>query len=143
MAELTVWDPLRKKNVPLTPEERVRQWFITVLRDMVHVPEYMMMSEVGIKYGDGPVKKEYRADIVVYDRTLSPMLIVECKRPEVTLTKEVMEQAMRYDMVMDVRYLALTNGNSTVFCVKEGGSVKFLTSAPTYQDMLSGVSAGK
>ena len=33
MAENMVWDPLRRKNVPLTPEERVRQWFITVLKD--------------------------------------------------------------------------------------------------------------
>ena len=33
MAENMVWDPLRRKNVPLTHEERVRQWFITVLKD--------------------------------------------------------------------------------------------------------------
>lgn len=143
MADLEVWDPLRKKNVPLTPEERVRQWFISVLRDTMQVPAYMMMSEVGIKYGVGPVKKEYRADIVVYGRELNPMLVVECKRPEVNLTKEVLEQALRYDMVMDVRYLALTNGTSTVFCVKENGNVKFLTAAPTYQEMLSQVSDGK
>ena len=28
-----VWDPLRKKEVALTPEEKVRQWFIGVLRE--------------------------------------------------------------------------------------------------------------
>lgn len=52
-----IWDPLRKKEVPLTPEERVRQWFITMLRDTMHVPAHMMMSEVGLKYGAGTVKK--------------------------------------------------------------------------------------
>ena len=26
----TIWDPLRKKDVALTPEERVRQWCIGV-----------------------------------------------------------------------------------------------------------------
>ncbi len=143
MADLEVWDPLRKKNVPLTPEERVRQWFITVLRDNMQVPAYMMMSEVGIKYGVGPVKKEYRADIVVYDRELKPMLVVECKRPEVELTKDVLEQALRYDMVMDVKYLALTNGTRTVFCAKKDGNVKFLTLAPTYLEMLSQEVEGK
>ena len=51
-----IWDPLRKKEVPLTPEERVRQWFITMLRDTMHVPAHMMMSEVGLKYGAGTVK---------------------------------------------------------------------------------------
>lgn len=29
--EELIWDPLRKKQVALTPEERVRQWFIGVL----------------------------------------------------------------------------------------------------------------
>ena len=57
MAYEMVSDPLRKKDVPLTPEDRVRQWFITVLKDTMLVPLHMMMSEVGMKYGDGPVKK--------------------------------------------------------------------------------------
>ena len=39
-----IWDPLRKKNVAATPEERVRQWFITQLRDRFKVPVTMMMS---------------------------------------------------------------------------------------------------
>ena len=38
MALEMVRDPLRKKDVPLTPEERVRQWFITVLKDTMQVP---------------------------------------------------------------------------------------------------------
>lgn len=92
MAENMVWDPLRRKNVPLTPEERVRQWFITVLKDRMQVPLHMMMSEVGMKFGEGALKKEFRADIVVYDRRPGPMMIVECKRPDVELTKEVLEQ---------------------------------------------------
>ncbi len=141
MNDVQVWDPLRKKNVPLTPEERVRQWFITILRDTMSVPMHMMMSEVGMKFGCGPVKKEYRADIVVYDRTPAPVLVVECKRPDVELTKEVLEQALRYDMVMNVRYLALTNGRKTYFCRKEDdGRVTFLTAAPMYTQMI-GVNA--
>lgn len=35
----------------LTPEEKVRQWFIGVLKERLKVPEYMMMSEVGMKFG--------------------------------------------------------------------------------------------
>lgn len=137
MAENMVWDPLRRKNVPLTPEERVRQWFITVLKDRMQVPLHMMMSEVGMKFGEGSLKKEFRADIVVYDRRPGPMMIVECKRPDVELTKEVLEQALRYDMVLDVKYLALTNGNRTIFCERqEDGSISFLEEAPTYMQML-------
>ena len=59
-----VWDPLRKKEVALTPEERVRQWCIGVLKEQMKVPEHMMMSEAGFKLGE----KQFRADILVYDR---------------------------------------------------------------------------
>jgi hypothetical protein len=63
-----IWDPLRKKMVALTPEERVRQWFIGVLKESMKVPEYMMMSEVSLKLGYKP----FRADILVYGRDTAP-----------------------------------------------------------------------
>ena len=58
---MTIWDPLRKKDVALTPEERVRQWFIGVLAGEMAVPMHMMMSETGFRLGD----KQFRADILV------------------------------------------------------------------------------
>ena len=97
----TVWDPLRKKEVALTPEEKVRQWCIGVLREKMRVPMHMMMSEAGFKLGD----KQFRADILVYDRQACPLMVVECKRPEVELTQEVLDQAIRYNMVLNVKYI--------------------------------------
>ena len=44
----TVWDPLRKKEVALTPEERVRQWFIAFLMKECDVPISLMNSEVAL-----------------------------------------------------------------------------------------------
>lgn len=115
----TIFDPLRKKDVALTPEERVRQWFIGVLRDVAKVPMHMMNSEVEIRFGT-PAKL-FRADIVVFGRDGHPAAIVECKRPDVQLTKDVLEQALRYDMVLGVRYIVITNGNSThVFALADG-----------------------
>ncbi len=107
--EQVVWDPLRKKNVALTPEEKVRQWFIGVLRDQVKVPVHMMMSEVSMKYG----RKPFRADILVYGRDTSPLMVVECKREDVTLDREVLEQALKYNMVLGVKFIAITNGQRT------------------------------
>ena len=80
----TIWDPLRKKEVALTPEEHVRQWFIGVLTQQMSVPQHLMMSEAGFKLGD----KQFRADILVYDRQAKPLMVVECKRPEVELTRD-------------------------------------------------------
>ncbi len=137
MQEQYVRDPLRRKDVPLTPEERVRQWFISVLHNEAAVPMHMMMSEVGFKYGEGPVRKEFRADIVVYDRRPSPVMLVECKRPDTVLDKSVAEQALRYDMVLDVKYIVITNGIHTYICEKGcDGKAVFLGKLPAYEEML-------
>ena len=138
-----IWDPLRKKSVALTPEEGVRQWFIGVLHEQMGVPMHMMMSEVGLKFGSdvggvaGVRRKTYRADIVVYDREAQPLLVVECKRPEVELTRDVLDQALRYNRVLGVRYVVLTNGSRTLLCKREGESFVFLDQAPSWEEMLA------
>lgn len=132
MAERAViWDPLRKKEVARTPEEVVRQWFINVLNATMQVPMHMMMSEAGLKLGD----KQFRADILVYDRKAQPLVIVECKRPEVELTQDVLDQAIRYNMVLNVKYIIITNGAKTYICGKQGNRYSFLDTIPTYNEM--------
>ena len=135
----TVYDPLRRKDVPLTPEERVRQWFIEQLRTAAGVPLHQMMSEVSMQYGSG---KTWRADIVIYGRGGVPMGVVECKRPDVEITKEVLEQALRYNMILKVPFLFLTNGRATYICRKKTDGATgeiaydFLDKAPVYEEML-------
>ena len=128
----TIWDPLRKKHVALTPEERVRQWCIGVLSDQLGVPLHMMMSEAGFKLGG----KQFRADIIVYDRNVQPLMVVECKRPEVELTQDVLDQAIRYNMVLDVRYMIITNGTRTFICRRQGEGFTFMDTVPTYNEMV-------
>ena len=127
-----VWDPLRKKEVALTPEERVRQWCIGVLRDKMGVPVHMMMSEAGFKLGD----KQFRADILVYDRQARPLMVVECKRPEVELSQEVLDQAIRYNLVLYVKYIIITNGTKTFICRRGDAGYKFIDTVPDYEQML-------
>lgn len=127
-----IWDPLRKKEVALTPEERVRQWCVGVLHEKCKVPMHMMMSEAALTLGE----KRYRADIVVYDRQLKPLMVVECKRPDVELTDEVLQQALRYNMVLNVRYLMITNGVRTCICRKTGGRFGFIGQVPEYETMI-------
>ena len=129
MAEEHVWDPLRRKEVALTPEERVRQWFITVLRDELGVPPYEMMSEATLSYGG----KAWRADIVVYRRNMSPAMVVECKRPDVELTREVLEQALRYNLVLDVNWIVITNGRKTFIFARESDAFVPMNRLPNYE----------
>lgn len=129
----TIWDPLRKKNVALTPEERVRQWCIGVLSEGLGVPLHMMMSEAAFSLGE----KHFRADILIYDRKVRPLAVVECKRPEVVLDSNVLGQAVRYNMVLDVKYIIITNGRST-FAFRRGPDGKYVPAAnvPDYCAML-------
>ena len=136
MAQTVIWDPLRKKEVALTPEEEVRQWCIGVLNGSLGVPLHMMMSEASFKLGE----KKFRADIIVYDMDLRPIVVVECKRPEVELSNDVLDQAIRYNMVLDVRYILITNGKRTIALVRryEEGKVRYeLTgTVPSYNEMV-------
>ena len=127
-----VFDPLRKKEVALTPEERVRQWFISVLHDAMQVPYAMMNSEVSLQLGD----KKMRSDIVVVARDLRPMMVVECKRPDVELTREVADQIFRYNYVMDVPFVVATNGQNTYICKRNAEGGEILSEAPSFTQML-------
>ena len=132
----TVFDPLRRKEVALTPEEEVRQWCIKVLAGQLQVPMHMMMSEAGFKLGE----KKFRADIIVYDRQARPLAVVECKRPEVELSREVLDQAVRYNMVLNVAYMIITNGRQTFACRRMEADGKlhysFIDTVPSYNEMI-------
>lgn len=128
----TLWDPLRRKNVTATAEEQVRQWFILQLRDRFGVPAHLMMSEVGLNFGG----KAYRADILIYDRNAAPLAVVECKRPEVPLGGKVIEQAMRYNSVLGVRFLMLTNGKLTYIYRLEEGNFVPCDHFPSFEEMI-------
>lgn len=105
-----IYDPLRRKWVARTPEEEVRQSIIAWLRDTKGVPVGLMESEHGFVYN----RRRYRADVLVFDRQLQPLVLVECKAPEVKLDAKVIEQVVRYTRVMAVRYVLVTNGTRTI-----------------------------
>ena len=138
-----VYDPIRKKEVPVTPEEKVRQCFIRILLDQAKVPQTMMRVEAGMKFGQeigsvgGTSRKTYRADILVYDRSLKPLLVVESKREDVPITEEVLLQALRYNSVLGVRFLVLTNGQRTVICSLGKDGATYLQALPSWEEMIS------
>lgn len=125
------YDPLRRKWVAATPEERVRQWFIGQLSDNARVPSWLMMSEVPMKYG----QKRWRADIVVYGSDGSPLAIVECKRPDVDISEAVAEQALRYNAIQNVQYIFLTNGKSTYVYRRKDVGFEPVDHFPQYPEM--------
>ena len=131
MSTDALFDPLRRKAVAATPEEQVRQWFIGVLRDSCGVPLHLMMSEASLKLGS----KNWRADILIFGRSGDPLAVVECKRPDVVIDNAVAAQAMRYNMVLNVRWLMLTNGGSTFIYKRETDRFVPFSGMPKYEDM--------
>ena len=121
----------------------MRQWFIRILLDQAKVPQTMMRVEAGMKFGQeigsvgGTSRKTYRADILVYDRSLKPLLVVECKREDVPITEEVLLQALRYNSVLGVRFLVLTNGQRTVICSLGKDGATYLQALPSWEEMIS------
>ncbi len=128
-----VWDPLRKKEVALTAEEKVRQCFIAFLYGKCGVPLSLMNSEVAFDYG----RKHFRADIVVFDRRGEPLMVVECKNEDVQIGALTARQALRYHAVLNVKYIVLTNGKA-VFVYRKGpdGTFSQMDRFPAYEEML-------
>ena len=123
-----IFDPLRKTDVALTPEEQVRQNVIGWLHTEMGVPMAMMASEYAFSYNG----RKYRADIVVFGRDAAPLLLVECKAPGVRLDRKVLEQGIRYNRVLNVKYMMFTNGENMYFCerVGNGPEYRFLPEIP-------------
>lgn len=101
-----VFDPIRKKYVLLTPEEGVRQFVIAFLQSQCGVPAGHIAVETGLKLYDRP----FRTDLRISNRQGKSVMVIECKRPTVALTQDVMEQAMRYNMLQKERFVLITNG---------------------------------
>ena len=105
-----VLDPVRRRWVALTPEEEVRQLTIHMLHSRYNYPLELMQVEGAITL-NGMTR---RCDIVLYNTDGQPQMIVECKKPEVAITQKVCDQACRYNTVLRVPYLLLTNGRQLV-----------------------------
>jgi hypothetical protein len=101
-----IWDAIRKRWLILTPEEWVRQQMIGYLVGCKGVDPLWIRQEHRLTLHG----TSRRADIVIYDVQASPRMIVECKAPQVGLTRQVLEQAVRYNLVMRVPYILITNG---------------------------------
>jgi hypothetical protein len=102
----SIWDHVRKKWLQLTPEEYVRQHFIHFLISTHKYPASMISVEKGLDV----LRLAKRTDIVVYDNSGAPFLLIECKAPQVTIDQWTLEQVSAYNLTLKAPYVAVTNG---------------------------------
>ena len=129
----SIFDVVRRRYVALTPEEWVRQHFVHFLLVHKGYPQALMANEVQVQLNG--TKK--RCDTVLYRRDLTARMIVEYKAPEVEITQKVFDQITRYNMVLKVDYLIVSNGFRHYCCRMdyENNSYIFLQDIPDYKDL--------
>lgn len=128
-----IWDVIRRKYVALTPEEWVRQHFVHFLIEQKGYPSSLLGNEVKLAL-NGMVR---RCDTVLYDRHLTPRMIIEYKAPHIQISQRVFDQISRYNLVFKADYLVVSNGVKHFCCNMDyvHQSYRFLTDVPAYCDL--------
>ena len=120
-----IFDFVRKKWLVLTPEEWVRQHVLNYLIQVRKYPLSAIAVEKELQLND--LRKRF--DAVVFDRHLQPYLIIECKAPYIALDKMVLEQALRYNLIIRAPFLMISNGVDDLVIDAKGSKV----SLPDYK----------
>ena len=129
-----IFDSLRKRFVALTPEEWVRQHFVSYLIAERHFPAALMANEVSLTQNG--IRR--RCDTLVADHQGAPLCIVEYKAPTVTITQTVFDQIVRYNMALRARLLIVSNGMSHYCCQIDysNNTYAFLPHIPDYTELV-------
>lgn len=101
---------VRKKEIKLTPEEAIRQLYLMVLMQDLGYQANRMELEYAVSFG----REKKRADIVIFDRdkTTSPYIMVELKKPKL---KDGKEQLKSYCNATGAPIGVWSNGDSISF----------------------------
>jgi len=129
-----IFDIVRKKYVSLTPEEWVRQHLLNFLITEKKYPASLLAVEKELSVAG--IKK--RTDVVVYARSAVPIMIAECKSPDIPLNQKVFDQVARYNIPLDVSFLLLTNGLVHYCCRMKHAEKKyeFVSEIPEFNELL-------
>ena len=125
---IQIFDEVRKGYFKLTPEEWVRQHVINYLAYHKNYPIGLMQVEKLIKYNN----LNTRADLIVNDRDFNPVVLVECKAPNVKIGKDAFDQIAKYNFSLKAKYLFVTNGLKHYCCSINyaNGKTEFLKDIP-------------
>lgn len=107
-----IFDNQRRKFVALTPEEWVRQNFIQYLIQEKKYPAAWIAVEKQLVVNG--MKK--RCDAIFYSGNATPLLILEFKSPDVSISQKTFDQAAVYNTRLQVDHFILSNGFEHYFC---------------------------
>lgn len=130
-----IFDPIRKKDIVLLPEELVRQLLLRYLLEDRKYSKNLIKVEKAININN----QMKRFDLVIYDNNAKPKILVECKRPEEKINQNVFNQISTYNLALQADYMVVTNGVSTYCCRMdyENNTYDFLDSLPTKETLVN------
>lgn len=128
-----IYDMLRNKYIVLTPEEWVRQNFVSFLIAEKNFPKGLMGNEISLIQNG--IKR--RCDTLVGNNEGNPFVIVEYKAPSIEITQNVFNQIVRYNSVFKAKYLIVSNGMSHYCCRVDynNNKIEFLKEIPDYSEL--------
>ena len=126
-----IFDQLRKKHLVLTPEEWVRQHWVSNLHQQYRYPMSLMHIEGGLKLHS----LQKRHDLVIYNRLGQRILLAEFKAPTVKITENTFHQIANYNSQYKIPLLLVSNGIEHYYCSInfEDGSYHFLQDLPSFE----------
>ena len=136
-----IFDPIREILIVETPEEIIRQKFVRYLIEELKVPKNKIELEVPMSHFKKGAKG--RADIIVYGENDEmcdiPIMLIECKAPNIPLVDEVWFQAYKYDYILGAGYIIITNGSVTYGAAwdEEDKEYYFVEELPRYEQLLN------
>lgn len=123
-----IFDETRRAWLKLTPEEWVRQNFIRFLVMVKNYPAALVAMEKKIMIGE----MMKRFDILVYNKEHRPWMMIECKSMQVPLSEEVLDQVLRYNVGVPVKFLVITNGTNCMVFEKRNMQLVPLSEFPGF-----------
>jgi len=129
-----IFDEVRKKYVALTPEEWVRQNIVRFMIVEKSVPAGLIILEKQLVMNT----MTRRPDVLIHDKYGKPVMIIECKAPDIKIAQNTFDQIARYNSVVRVPYLMVTNGLKHYCCMMdyENNNYIFLKDIPSYDEMI-------
>ena len=127
-----IFDFIRKKNIVLTPEEWVRQSLLHFLINHRNYPKSLIKIESGLIYNT----MQKRSDILIYDRKMNPLILVECKAPDVKIDQKVLDQILIYNNKLNSDMLVLSNGVDHFILVHENDQWRNIDYFPEFEEVV-------
>ena len=125
-----LWDRWRQKYVLPQPEELVRQLLLLYLTQQRDYPTKRVAVERQLTING----LSRRFDALFYNAQFEPLLLIECKAPDVPLNSSVFEQIAHYNAALRLPYLLLSNGIDSYFLAWQSEQAQFqmLPALPDY-----------